>query len=371
MITYIVGVPGSGKSYFAVYKLWSLFLYEPKKTFVSKFIKPPEKPEYLYCYTNINEFKFELDDRFIKFDFETFYSDLETLHALYINKATDKEINEKAKELKLYKVLIVLDEAHNFLKAKEDNLLVWWLTYHRHLHHDIYLITQDLSLISNEYKRIAEKFYRAIDSSKRLFSSKFKYAYYSSYKMNISDRVNSFNINIPFNPEVFNLYHSGANSKSRSIVLFYVVCAVALAILTCALFYNSFTSLFVQETEQITKNQTVSESVPVSRSSSSSKYVPSSTEPSQTEIYVYNIICLNDDCHFLNDSHLFPYGFISHTISSDKPVYFYSQSKNKHLIEYFIVFDKPVLESFKQKILNKGVSDEKGNQTTISSPTLL
>ena len=295
---YIVGVPGSGKSYFAVYKLWSLFLYEPKKTFISKFIKPPAKPEYLYCYTNINEFKFELDDRFIKFDFDEFYSGLETLHALYINQATDKEINEKAKELKLYKVLIVLDEAHNFLKAKEDNLLVWWLTYHRHLHHDIYLITQDLSLISNEYKRIAEKFYRAIDSSKRLFSSKFKYAYYSSYKMNISDRVNSFNINIPFNPEVFNLYHSGANSKSRSIVLFYVVCAAFLVIVTCALFYNSFTSLFVQDIEQTTKNQTVSEPAPTSRSSS--KYIPTPTEPGQTEIYVYNIICLNDDCHFLN-----------------------------------------------------------------------
>ena len=363
-------MPGSGKSYFAVYKLWSLFLYEPKKTFISKFIKPPAKPEYLYCYTNINEFKFELDDRFIKFDFDEFYSGLETLHALYINQATDKEINEKAKELKLYKVLIVLDEAHNFLKAKEDNLLVWWLTYHRHLHHDIYLITQDLSLISNEYKRIAEKFYRAIDSSKRLFSSKFKYAYYSSYKMNISDRVNSFNINIPFNPEVFNLYHSGANSKSRSIVLFYVVCAVALAILTCALFYNSFTSLFVQDTEQITKNQTVSESVSVSRSSPHQTQ-PKSDSTSQST-YIYNLICINEICHFINQKYTFPFSYVSFVISSSKPLYFYPVTKNSHFTEYFLVFDTPALDDLIQtsnKFNKKDVSNE-SFKTTDTSPTL-
>ncbi|MEH1010565.1 hypothetical protein QM027_06870 [Campylobacter concisus] len=77
MITYLVGNPGSGKTYYAVFMIYKLFLYEPKKTFLTKFVKPKEKPDYSFCYTNINEFKFELSDKFKKFDFDEFSFRLE------------------------------------------------------------------------------------------------------------------------------------------------------------------------------------------------------------------------------------------------------------------------------------------------------
>lgn len=125
MITYLVGNPGSGKTYYAVFKIYQLFLFKPENSFLSKFIKPEKQKEYTYCYTNINEFKFDLCDKFIKFDFDKFYADMSILHALYISKVTDAELNERAKELNLSGVFIVLDEAHNFLKAKEDPVLVW------------------------------------------------------------------------------------------------------------------------------------------------------------------------------------------------------------------------------------------------------
>ena len=128
MITYIVGNPGSGKSYFAVYKLWYMFIYNPKpaKGLLGKIFKPklPEN-KYLYAYTNINEFKFELDDRLLKFDYDEIYSNLAKLYNAYkIEKKTDKELIELAKEMRLYKVLFVVDEIHNYFKAKEDPVLV-------------------------------------------------------------------------------------------------------------------------------------------------------------------------------------------------------------------------------------------------------
>lgn len=57
MISYIVGNPGSGKTYYAVFKIYQLFLFKSKNTFLSKFIKPKKQKTYDYCYTNINESK--------------------------------------------------------------------------------------------------------------------------------------------------------------------------------------------------------------------------------------------------------------------------------------------------------------------------
>ena len=119
MITYLIGNPGSGKTYYAVFMIYQTFLFEPKKTFLTKFAKPKEKPNYSYCYTNINEFKFELSDKFKKFDFDEFYLGLRNLYALYKTGATDNEVNEKAKELNLYGCVFVLDECHNFFKDKK------------------------------------------------------------------------------------------------------------------------------------------------------------------------------------------------------------------------------------------------------------
>lgn len=366
MITYIVGVPGSGKSYFAVYKLWYMFIRkEPeKKSLLSKILKPkPIENNYLYAYTNIDGFKFELDERLLKFDFEQFYSDMQILYAMYLDKKTDAEIIEVAKTMKLYKVMFIVDECHNYLRDKENPVLVWWVTYHRHLSHDLYLITQDLTLVNNEYKRIAEKFYKAIDSSKRLFSKTFKYAYFSSYKMNQCDRVNSFNINIPFIPEVFNLYHSGANSQSKSFVKFFISISILLVIVTIILFYYSYSSMF-ETSDKSSQLIQESSNLTISSETTTKPKPKQPDEPLQT-LHYYNLTCIDEICRFKDEKYTFPYAYISYTLISSRPKYFYSNTKNKHFIEYFLVFDKPVLDEIKN--LKKGVSNESVNQTSITS----
>ena len=370
MITYLVGNPGSGKTYYAVFKIYQLFLFKPQNSFLSKFIKPEKQKEYTYCYTNINEFKFDLHDKFIKFDFDKFYADMSDLYELYLSKVSDAQLNERAKELNLSGCLIILDEAHNFLKAKEDPVLVWWLTYHRHLYQDIYLITQDLSLISNEYKRIAEHFLKAVDSAKRLFKNKFRYILYGSYKMYQKDVMQKFHI--PYLQEVFDLYHSGQSSSQKSFVrkFFYIALFVFIALSIYFYFFLKSLSSDVSDEQQDNQNQ-ISQPIQAAepRHAHQTKPIPQTPDKIQTpQTYIYNLSCIDDICTFKNEKYSFPYGYISFTVSLRKPLYFYSTTKSKHLTEYFLVFDAPALDELKNtssqyKNPNKGVSYE-NTQTT-------
>ena len=210
-IRYIVGNPGSGKSYLGAKVLYDAFLRPKKHSALSKILtlykasKNDDKHksideilknsikvenEFEVAYTNINEFKFELSDKILKLDFEELKGRLSTLYNEYkYNKdSNDAHLIELAKEQGLYKALFVIDEIHNFFD-KDNDVLKWWLTYHRHLYQELYLITQDLDLVSNEYKKVAEYFYKAVDSAKRFFSKKFRYIQYSGYKLYQKDII--------------------------------------------------------------------------------------------------------------------------------------------------------------------------------------
>lgn len=363
MITYLVGNPGSGKTYYAVFEIYRLFLFKPQKTFLSKFIKQPKLKEYERCYTNINEFKFDLHDKFIKFDFDKFYADMSNLYELYSSKVSDAQLNERAKELNLSGCLIILDEAHNFLKAKGDPVLIWWLTYHRHLYQDIFLITQDLSLVNDEYKRIAEYFLKAMDSAKRLFKNKFRYIKYSSYKLYKKDALEVFTI--PYLKEVFDLYHSGQDGSQKSFVRQFIYIGVFLFILLVILFF-----LFVQQfrpdpAEQAQVYEPVSP-LPASQTKSTPQ-----TQDQPDKTYIYNLSCIDDVCRFANEKYTFPYGFISHIISGSKPLYFYSTTKDKYITEYFIVLGSDVLEPLKQisNSYKRGAVNENSSQY-LPSPSI-
>lgn len=358
MITYIVGNPGSGKTYYAVFKIYQLFIFKPKDTFLSRVIKPEKQKEYSYCYTNINGFKFDLDAKFIKFDYEKFYSDLEVLYLLYMDKVGDDILNEKAKELNLHNVLIVLDEAHNFLKAKEDNILVWWLTYHRHLYQDIMLITQDLSLISNEYKRIAEHFLKAVDSSKRLFKNKFRYMLYGSYKMYQKDVMQKFHV--PYLKEVFNLYHSGQNASQKSFVRKFLYVSLFLFITLSIYFYFFVQSFNSDEAPAPTDTQPQANS-PQSDVPKDNKPLSNASNPNPNEPligYIYQIYCFYDRCSIQNGAYdHFDQRYLNFIFLRSPPKFNVRSFKGKGITYFFVGFDKPVFENLKKEELN----NEKGS----------
>lgn len=240
MITFYTGIPRSGKTLKTVYDIYLEFIFD-KKTITDKikekFGKEEKKEDkYLFLCTNINEFNFDLSEKFYKLNFNQLYKDLEVLYKMYIVHKSDVEIIEKAKELKLFKVLFVFDECHNFFKEKKDDVLVWWLTYHGHLYHDIILITQDMSLLSKEYKTQGEQFYKAIPQTYRLSKKVFKYSLYSSYNMYQKDFIKTITIK-PFK-EVFEMYVSGDSAKGKSILHKYIYIFFTMFILCiCSFMY--------------------------------------------------------------------------------------------------------------------------------------
>ncbi|AQW84243.1 zonula occludens toxin (Zot) family protein [Campylobacter pinnipediorum subsp. pinnipediorum] len=369
MISYVIGNPGSGKTYFAVNRIYETFLKQPKKSFFDKFKKDKKETkkqdEFFYCYTNIDGFKFDLDTRFIQFDFNKFYDDISILHACYLDKKGDKYLIEVAKQYNLFKVLIILDEAHNFFKNKKDEILIWWLTYHRHLSQEIYLITQDLSLINPEYKRIAEFFYKAVDSSKRVFTNKLRYILYGSYKLYAKDEYRK--INIDFSKDVFNLYHSGKIKNQSSLIKKFFLISIFLLFVLAIIFYFVIYSMTddtkkdntndVKDINNIdTKNYNLSNN---SKHKIIKKY--NKFDDDLETLYLYNITCIDSDCFIKKSDVEFPKSFLEFVISRNSALYFTS-FKSGSFTNYFFAFKSPVFDVLNS--INKGSKDEKDISNT-------
>lgn len=236
MISYFLGIPGSGKTYYSVAVIYENFAKEKKNL---KFDVKLKK-EYLYCYTNINELKYEKLMNVYPFDFDVFYNKINILYNMYKrDKATDSQLKEKAKELQLYSVLFVIDECHNFF-SNYDIVIMWWMTYHRHIHHDIFLITQNLSLINVKYKPLAECYYKAKNLSLVLSNKKFIYTYYTDSRL--SDKSKVRQIKLSKYQEVFDIYKSGDFIDSPNVILRFIKIALVLFIFLIIYMYYYFTS---------------------------------------------------------------------------------------------------------------------------------
>ncbi|MFA6143789.1 MAG: zonular occludens toxin domain-containing protein [Sulfurimonas sp.] len=277
MLEYYTGVPGSGKTYRAVDHVYNCFLDQKSKSF----------GKYSRFFTNINEFHFEAFNEDIITDIEpkkeikkTVFSILKKANELsklpkkeieieeddetesipsqpkpqiayqldmdallisltelrerYLSKATDSELMELADKLNLSNTLFVIDEAHNFFDVKND-VYVWWLSYHRHLHQDIILITQNLSLIYRKYLTFGEFFYRAVPSSLRIRSGVFTYHQFIKYQLYKTSHTDT--IKVKFDQKVYALYGSGANTQSKKVIYKFIAIAVVLFVIV-AIFFN-------------------------------------------------------------------------------------------------------------------------------------
>jgi zona occludens toxin len=155
------------------------------------------------------------------------------LRDLYLSKVGDSVLLERADELELSNTLFIIDEAHNFFDAKND-VLVWWLSYHRHLHQDIILITQNLALIYRKYLTFGEFFYRAVPSSLRLRGGVFTYHQFVNYKLYKTSHTDT--IKVKFNKAVYDLYGSGANTQGKKVILKFIIIGFVLFLIVVIFF---------------------------------------------------------------------------------------------------------------------------------------
>ena len=308
MLVYITGIPGSGKTYKAVYHIYKHFGKSSKN----------RDERYLFCYTNIDGFNFDVvDDRVRKLDFDALKSNLLVLHDMYKRKASDAELIERAKQFEIYKALFVVDEAHNYFQNR-DPVLVWWLTYHRHLYQDIYLITQNLSLIESKYKPLAEYFYKAVPSSLRFSKKIFKYNVFVDQRMYKDSKAKVETIKL--DPEVFKLYNAGDDTKSPNFLKRFVFFAFLFALITGFVFYFFIRFFFTSDT-----SESVSVSKSVSQSSSRGVIVSTPTQIDDS-FRVINIKCFDSDCFYNHKE--FDFSTLNYLVSQTSSKYLYAKKLN-------------------------------------------
>lgn len=286
MIVYYLGIPGSGKSYAGVNLIYNNFTD-------NKDAKKDLKKGYLSAFTNINDFKFDKCKNVFNFEFNVFYRQISILYDMYKAKKNDDELIEKAKEYNLYKTLFVIDECHNFFSG-QDKILIWWLTYHRHLYHDIILITQNLQLVNSKYKPLAEAFYKAKSSSLTLNKKFFNYMYYTDSRMTKSSYVNT--IKVLKRKNVFELYKSGDSVESKNVVLRFIIISFMLFLLLLGLGYYFYNSMKPKNVV-IDNKKVISESLSKSKKE---KNVVLDSDFDASNVVLVVLTCTNDMCSYKN-----------------------------------------------------------------------
>jgi len=351
------------------------------------------------CYTNINEFKFDKINNVFNLDLDDFYEKLKILHSMYIGKsleddkvtnsdnlslsdnpdvrslsmeeykalkhievpekkqklkkATDEQLINKAKELNIYKTLFVIDECHNFFDTN-DLVKVWWLTYHRHLYHDIILITQNLSLVNSKYKSLAEAFYKAKPNSLILNKMYFNYTYFTDSRMSQNSKVNVKKVKK--NKKVFELYKSGDSVKSKNVILYFLGISffILLIFALMAYYYTTKTTENIQEQKNIEKKQKKQDTKKMIKIVSS-RSTNDNIEYSDRKLIVFS--CSYSSCTFSNFS--YPTDLIQNFINEKELNVIYRQSINK---AYFRLFVSSSSDFYDFLISIKGVTNnEKSN----------
>lgn len=250
MISLIVGFPGSGKSYYAIEKIYNILSNENKSDFE-------------IIYTNIGGVKFDFfSNSKVQFkklkedELITYLTECYKLYELYKNyENVDDYLIEYSKKMNFYNCLIVFDECHDFF-SNQDKVKIFWLTYHRHLHHEIILLTQNKSLINSKYRAIPEQFIEAQPRSKKIFSNTLNYKHYASFAMRSSDLFNKSSLKT--SQEIFDLYQSGNKSKQKSIIVKFLIIVLIGFTIALFLFLYLFNSLNTSKDENI-ENKTLKE----------------------------------------------------------------------------------------------------------------
>lgn len=226
MFTCVDGLMGSGKSYYAVSKIQN------------------KKNDYYKVLTNIDSFKFQ--DNIQELKFTEFLTVLERCKISYDSGKDDNFLQEILREKDFISdkpLLLVIDEAHNFLDKKND-LLTWFITYHRHLYIDVYLITQTYSLIHYSYHKLIQEYIHALPQDRQIFGGKFKYQKHIAVPFNNASTLTGTEY-LKVDKSIFAMYQSGDKIRSKSVIRKYIYYFIALIAFAFLLFYMMIDYFFM------------------------------------------------------------------------------------------------------------------------------
>lgn len=360
MIDLVVGVPGSGKTYFSVFK-------------VLEFCKS-QKKQYTHIYTNINGLDYNKCNQiskqsdFVKsFDFQDLktqinneFNTYEQVKNGYLQVPDYDEFLKSEHILEnFYNSLIIIDECHLYFSEKVDDALIRFLSYHRHFNIDLILLTQNKNLVNKKYLSFIETMYKALPGSKRFFSNVFRYKKYASYQEYNANFINT--ISLKLKSDVFTLYNSGSNKLTKSILHKLLFPVLFLSLFTF-LFYHYFISARFESKNIKSVSTIVKRNLDNNISSPSSHFVDDNNFIHNPNKKFYMISCFKNGCSFALSS-----------FSFDRPSMFsiFDKFKCKIIINRtftssyhtYIVSCFSLLDDF-LKVTKKDIRNEKVNNSS-------
>lgn len=229
MITIVYGVPGSGKSYFAVWWIKKRVLEEGDVFFKVRSDR--------LLITNLR----------LRLDSEDGYVYLEDVHEL----AKYMDVDFWRSNLHLVqgkKVVFVIDECQRFFYFYgSDVKVLYFLQYHRHLGMDVLLITQTPKSIPAKVFELCEYIIEAVPRSVNPFSLRY-FRYRVLHPFDRSEVLRRFHL--PYDPAVFYLYEDmvyrpeeGEEKIQNAYVRYYAMLGGVFLVLL-GLIYLFFSSFF-------------------------------------------------------------------------------------------------------------------------------
>ena len=197
-IKLITGIPGSGKSYLAVHHVISNYFTYSKES--QEFIVKSNQDGPYTIITNIDNFKIphiDLNDaiKSMNLTIDSFFT----------------VPNQERISKKYPNIIYIIDEAQRMFPRKNRYQSETWFyfEYHRHLGHDIYIITQDKFLVAQNIILLVEYEIRA---TKRMLSVFGELRYLIKSDNEIIDRKT-----LKPSKRIFNLYKSMDAAESDKI----------------------------------------------------------------------------------------------------------------------------------------------------------
>lgn len=280
MAELIEGLQGSGKSYYAMYKM----VHDGHK--------------YHKIFTNIDGIK--TDDKIKSFQFKEFMNDvLEDIYTQQVKfDGSFKESVQLFKEAgylpedasEKNRVLLVIDEAQNYFgkSVKLEPHLLWLITQHRHLYFEIYLITQKNTLLRPDFN-LFNTVYKALPPVKQIIPRKIRYIQYAGLPLNSDNESNRFTL--PKEQKVFDLYESGDKVESPNIIkkfIVYFIVLVALLFFLVSYFLSSWVSPQDGQKEEV-KIENIDSNVPSAPVASSLLSSPQPQTQITKRLFVFSV----------------------------------------------------------------------------------
>ena len=239
MITLIFGVPGSGKTYWAVHTIRKKCLQESDIFFRVK--------DDVLLITNL---RLRLDDPTNYIFIENWEDWLRFLNVQFWQENLGWWQGKR--------VWLIMDEAQRFFYLAKENPEVWfYLQYHRHLSHNLIFITQTPKSIPGKLFELCEFLVEGVPKSVNIFSvAGFRYRVLSPLDKSLVLR----RFHIPYDKITFYLYNDMIYKEEEEMkpqnAFIRPVAYVVLAVLGFLISLHLFFSVFSPKTQVQTKAQT-------------------------------------------------------------------------------------------------------------------